>query len=205
MRKRVSTNSHDDLADLPTNAKLRAFRCQDFAEMSRTDRLAYANAIITAIRADNQRRGQSYKPKWQHDWQCQAAYDQHMKEQHDRQTDMRQKLAANVAEQWAKERVAAAIEATKTVRKPKTPQIKPLPGMTPLGIKPSPAPIVIEPIAEPIVIKQASILPALLAEHFDVSARKLAGHLIYQAQQEQVDREADIAVAVTNFCMEMGI
>lgn len=79
--KSVSNNSHDGKADLPTNAKLRAFRCQDFADMPRKDRLAYAKAVHAAICADNQRRGQSYKPAWRNIAQCQAAYDNHMEGQ----------------------------------------------------------------------------------------------------------------------------
>lgn len=165
--KAFSNDSHDGKADLPTNVKLRAFRCQDFAEMTRQDRLAYGNAVLTAIRAENQRRGQSYKPKFNGISQCVNAYEAHMEEQRKRKL----------------ERFWSA-------------PLKPLPVFEP------------ELIAEPIVIPKPakiSILPTLLAEHFDVNARKLAGHLIYQAQQEQVDREADIAVAVTNFCIELGI
>lgn len=79
--KTLPYNSHDGKADLPTSVKLRAFRCQDFADMPRKHRLAYAKAVHAAIRADNQRRGQSYKPAWRNIGQCQAAYDKHMEGQ----------------------------------------------------------------------------------------------------------------------------
>lgn len=178
--RRKAASDHYKAASIPNNAKLRAFRCQDFSTMSRQDRLDYANAVHAAVRADNLRQGQSYKPRWKSTWECQSAYDQHMQEQRVR--------IATLAEvdQWAKDRAAARKSAPIVIE-----------DQTPIVIEPA-------PIAEPIVIKP-SILPALLAEHFHVGARKLAAHLIANAQRELADREADIAVAVTNFCIELGI
>lgn len=83
MRRKAASDNYRT-ASIPSTAKLRAFRCQDFSNMSREERLDYANAIHAAVTADNKRQGQSYKPRWKSESQCQYEYDQHMKEQRNR-------------------------------------------------------------------------------------------------------------------------